>query len=138
VPDAQEGHEEEPRTQQKKKKSARAKRSFVLTDVEEEDLIEWIAEKEFLWNSRMKDFCRTDKKGALWEEQAIVMGKTPEVLQGWWQGIKDQFTKLHKKKSGQAAPVMTERQHWIVAHCQFLERIVRHKGASVRPVSKKK
>jgi hypothetical protein len=120
------------------KKTARPKKSFVRKDAEEEELIEWIGEKEILWNSKLKDFRRTDKKGAMWEERAREMDQTPELLQGWWQGIKDQYTKLHKKKSGQGTPVMTERQQWIVQHCKFLERIVRHKGASVRPVSKKK
>jgi hypothetical protein len=101
--DEEQGHEEGPGTSQagppQKKKTTRAKKSFVLTEAEEEELVEWIAEKEILWNSKLKDIRRTDKKGAMWEDRARAMSKTPELLQGCWQGIKNQNTKLHKKKS---------------------------------------
>jgi arsenate reductase-like glutaredoxin family protein len=119
-----------------RKKTPRPKKSYVLKDEEEEKLLEWIEENEMLWNSKMKDYRRADKKAARWEDMAEQMGKTSKELQGWWQGIKDQFTKLHRKKSGQAARLPTERQQWIQRRCKFLERVVRHKAASVRPVSK--
>ena len=116
-------------------KKARQKKVYRLTEQQEENLIEWIGENPILWNSKLKDFRRTDKKERLWEQKANELNSNIANLKGWWQGIKDQYTKLHRKKSGQAVPNITERQQWIIDHCHFLERIVRHKGASVRPVS---
>jgi hypothetical protein len=125
----------------------RSKKSYILTEEEEEKLLEWIEENEMIWNSQMKDYTRADKKAARWEDMAEQMGRTSQELQGWWQGIKDQFTKMHRKKSGQAARAPTderqqwmravdERQQWIQLRCKFLERVVRHKASAVRPVSK--
>lgn len=98
-------------------------------------MVEWLEENEFLWDIKQTKYRRRDLKDAKWQEMGEKMGVTAEYLKGWWAAIRDQWTRFHHPKSGQGAVVHTERQQWIISSFEFLKRVVRHRGQSVRPVS---
>ncbi|XP_078595928.1 uncharacterized protein LOC144873000 [Branchiostoma floridae x Branchiostoma japonicum] len=116
-------------------KKTRAKKNSFSLDVQTEmALVEWIRENEIIWNRKLISFKRTDLKDALWNDKAKELDKTGIYLRGWWRSIKDIFTRLHKKKSGDAARKLTERETWIFTSCDFLRPLVRHVGQPLRSV----
>jgi len=56
-------------------------------------------------------------------------------LSKWFEGLRDQYTKLHKRKSGDGSPMFTERQQWILDNLKFFNRLVTHRSKPVRSVS---
>lgn len=108
---------------------------FPLDLAIEEDLLEWIQEHRLLWDKKSMDYKKTEAKNALWFAKAALMEKTPEYLKGWWKGIRDTFTRLHKNKSGSAATKLTDRETWLKQHCAFYSGNVTHRGHSVKAVS---
>jgi len=99
-------------------------------------MLEFLQENPVIWNVKMTDYRRTDKKGKMWEDQATRMGKTSAHLQGWFKSLRDTHTRLHKKKSGDGAPELTEREHWILDKFGFLKSVVRHRPEPCKTVSK--
>ena len=63
-----------------------------------------------VWDIKQTDNRRVDKKAELWEDQAKAKGKTVEHLQGWFKSLRDTHTRLDKKKSGDGAPKLAERE----------------------------
>lgn len=117
----------QPSKQKKVKKSA-----YPLDENEEKMMLEFLQEHEMLWDIKQTDYRRTDKKGKLWEDQAKLMGKTVEHLQGWFKSVRDHNTRLHKTHSGDGAPDPTQREKWIMDNFQFLKRVVRHRPEPLR------
>ena len=114
----------------------RAKKTSYALDAEvEKALMEWIKENQILWNSKLILFKRTDMKEALWTEKGQQLQKTAKYLRGWWRSIKDNFTRLDKKKSGDEPKELTEREEWILNTCSFSRPLVRHKSQPLRSVS---
>ncbi|XP_066296187.1 uncharacterized protein [Branchiostoma lanceolatum] len=114
----------------------RAKKTSYSLDAEvEKALVEWIKENDILWNSKLIRYKRIDLKEALWNEKAKELEKTATYLKGWWRSIKDIFTRLHKRKSGDGPKDLTEREEWIFATCTFLGPLVRHVSQPMRSVS---
>ncbi|XP_078691494.1 uncharacterized protein LOC144921927 [Branchiostoma floridae x Branchiostoma belcheri] len=110
-------------------KRKRAKKTSYSLDAEVENgLMGWIKENQVLWNSKLIHYKRTDMKEALWAEKGQQLGKTADYLRGWWRSIKDNFTRLDKKISGDKTKKLTEREEWILKTCSFLWPLVRHKS----------
>ena len=49
------------------------------------------------------------------------MGKTSETLQIWYRSLRMRYGRLLKKKSGQGATELTERDQWVLAQFAFLK-----------------
>ena len=76
----------------------------------------WLRENTFLWLRSTKDYKR---KKAAWEDKAVELHISLEHLQKWWKNLKDWYVKLRKKKSGQANPVLTGRDKWVLNSLSF-------------------
>lgn len=98
-------------------------------------MCDFLRENAILWDIKRTDYRRVDKKAKLWEDQAKIIGKTVEHLQGWFKSLRDTHTRLHKKKSGDGAPELTEREQWVKANFSFLKSVVRHHAEPVNSVS---
>ena len=70
-------------------------------------MLEFIMDNPVLWNVKMTDYRRKDK---IWEEQAQQMDKTADTLKGWFRLLRDTHARHDKKKSGDSAPNLTERE----------------------------
>ena len=81
------------------------------------------------------DYRRTDKKGKLWQDQGKTMGKSVEHLQGWFKSLRDTNTRLDRKKSGDGASELTQRERWVKANFNFLKSVVRHHAEPVKSIS---
>ena len=99
----------------------RVKKTTDLTLEEEEDMAEWIAENESIYNKKMKDYKDKQKKDKLWNDKAEAMGRTSEMLQIWYRSLRTRFGRLLKRKSGQGVPDLTERDEWVMAKFAFLK-----------------
>ena len=81
-----------------KKKKKRAKKSPCnLSIADEELMLEFIRDNPVLWNIKMSDYRRKDKKDKIWEDQAQLMEKTADTLKGWFRSLRDSHTRLDKK-----------------------------------------
>ena len=103
-------------------------------------MLEFLQDNHVLWNMKMTDYRRTDKKGKIWEgkiweDQAQRMDKTSELLRGWFKSLRDNHTRLDKKKSGDGSPELTEREEWIMAKFGFLKTVIRHRPEHCNSVS---
>ena len=116
-------------------KKKRAKKTACALDENEETLMcEFIRENDILWDIKKTDYRRVDKKAKLWEDQAAVLGKSVEHIQGWFKSFRDTHTRLHKRKSGDGAPEITEREAWVLKNFDFLRTVVRHHAEPVNSV----
>ena len=69
-------------------------------------------------------FVRPDEY-QIWEDQAQRLDNTSELLRGWFKSLRDNHTRLDKKKkSGDGAPELTEREEWIMAKFEFLKTVI--------------
>lgn len=62
----------------KKRKRAK-KNSCNISIADEELMLEFILVNPLLWNFKMTDYRRRDKKEKIWEDQAQLMGKTADT-----------------------------------------------------------
>ncbi|KAL5005827.1 hypothetical protein ScPMuIL_016985 [Solemya velum] len=126
---------EESQTSSVDSKQQRAKKANYSLGAEVEvALVEWIQENQILWNSKLIDFKRTDPKEALCREKGQQLGRDAAYPREWWRSIKDNFTRLDKKKSGDETKELTEREEWILSACSFLRPLVRHKSQPLRSI----
>ena len=89
----------------------RAKRKDCSLNLEEQDqMLDFIRDNPMLWNVKMTDYRNKDKKNKIWADQAELMGRTAENLKGWFRSLRDTHTRLDKKKSGDGAANLTERE----------------------------
>lgn len=124
-------------TQPSENKKKRAKKGAYSLDIEhEKSMLEFLQENPLLWDIKLTDFRRTDKKNRLWEEQASRLDKTPDFLKGWFRSLRDTFTRTDKRKSGDGAKELTEREQWIKDNFSFLKVVTRHRPEPVFSVSK--
>lgn len=105
-----------------------------LSNADEELMLEFIRENPVLWNVKMTDYRRKDKKEKIWEDQAQLMEKTADTLKGWFRSLRDTHTRLDKKKSGDGAPYLTEREEWIISKFVFLNTVIRHRPEPLQSV----
>lgn len=106
-----------------------------LSIAEEELMLEFIIDNPVLWNVKMTDYRQKDKKDKIWEDQAQLMEKTSDTLKSWFRSLRDTHTRLDKKKSGDSAPNLTEREEWIMSTFVFLKTVTRHRPAPLQSVS---
>ena len=106
-----------------------------LSIAEEELMLEFIIDNPVLWNVKMTDYRQKDKKDKIWEDQAQLMEKTSDTLKSWFRSLRDTHTRLDKKKSGDSAPNLTEREEWIMSKFVFLKTVTRHRPAPLQSVS---
>ena len=92
------------------KKSRAKKKDFNLNPEDEDKMLDFIRDNPVLWNLKMTDCRRKDKKAKLWVDQAELMGKSVENLKGWFGSLRDTHTRLHKTKSGSGVPQFTKRE----------------------------
>ena len=117
-------------------KRKRGKKSLYTLDTNEEmSMLEFLQENPMLWDIKLTDFRRTDKKNKIWDEQSKRLDKTPEYLKGWFKSLRDIYTRLDKKKSGDGAPDLTEREQWIKDNFSFMKAATRHRPEPVNSVS---
>jgi hypothetical protein len=112
------GDDELAASSQSKSKKARVLSS--LTEKEQEDVALFLERNDFIYNKRRIDHTFASKKNKAWEDLAREMGKEVKALTTFFDSIRTQIGKLRRKKSGQAAVEMTDRQQWIWARFQFL------------------
>ena len=91
-----------------------------LTPEQEEAMVEWLKANEVLYNKKLEAYKDTKKKNFLWQKQAEVMGVNSEELIIWYTSLRTRYTKLRKKKSGDGAPELTERDQWLLDNFSFL------------------
>ena len=101
-------------------------------------MLEFIRDNPVLWNIKMTDYRRKDKKDKIWEDQAQLMEKTADTLKGWFRSLRDSHTRFDKKKSGDGTPDLTEREEWILSKFVFLKTITRHRPEPLQSVKKVK
>ena len=113
------------------------KKQYFFYGAEEEELMcEFLHANPMIWDIKKSDYRRLDKKAKLWEDQANAMGRTMEHLQGWFKSLRDAHTRLHKKKSGDGAPVLTDREQWVKSNFEFHRNVIRHRPEPANSVSK--
>ena len=117
------------------KKSRAKKKDFNLNPEDEDKMLDFIRDNPVLWNLKMTDYRRKDKKAKLWVDQAELMGKSVENLKGWFRSLRDTHTRLHKTKSGSGVPQFTEREEWIIKKFAFLLGVTRHRPEPMKSVS---
>ena len=113
-------------TQSKQKKWQM--KSFFLSDSDTEAIVEFIKQHEELYDKTHKFKDRWRKKG-LWERLAASRNLSVNTLKKWFEAL-TRNGKLTKKKSGQAAEKITERQVWLRDSFKFLQGHIRRKGVS--------
>ena len=125
-------------------KGRKKRETFTLDTDDENDIVEWLQadENQFIWDSKSRKWHKKDLIKGAWEQTAPDIHLAPEQksptpgesLSKWWKNIKDQWCRLHRKKSGQALETMTERDNWVWRNCHFLDKVVKHRAQSVRPI----
>lgn len=108
------------------------RRSYTLTDPQEEALVEWIQAKDGIWRRGSSQY-KTRKH--LWEAKAEEMGVTVKHLEGWWKSQKDWYVRLNNKKSGQAAKQYTDREQWVLRKLAFYSGQVKSQQEESQPLS---
>ncbi|KAJ3589141.1 hypothetical protein NHX12_009989, partial [Muraenolepis orangiensis] len=86
---------------------------------------------------RIQDWAKTDYRNKA-KRQRILETKATELEIGvdhlwtWFKSLRDMFTRLDKKKSGEGQQQLTERETWIKAKFDFFHRAVNHCSKPVR------
>lgn len=102
-------------TKQKKQKVV-----ALLTEEQEESMVEWLENNPILYNRKLKTYKDTNKKDALWREKAEAMGIDVLILKTWYSSLRTRYGRLKKFRSGQEDPELTERDAWILRCFDFL------------------
>ena len=103
------------------KRQKRDKFAAVLSEGEEQTMVEWLEANPILYNKKLKTYKDTAKKEALWREKALEMQKEEALLKTWYTSLRTRYGRLRKFCSGQEPPEMTERDLWIIRSFEFLK-----------------
>ncbi|XP_013869559.1 uncharacterized protein LOC106521510 isoform X2 [Austrofundulus limnaeus] len=115
-------------SQAPKLKKKRAKKTAFSLDAEEEkSMLEFLQEFPMLWDIKRTDYRRKEKKNKLWEDQGERMGKPAYYLRGWFKSLRDNYTRLSKRKREHVAPNPTEREQWVMDNFSFMKAVTRHR-----------
>ncbi|XP_054613227.1 uncharacterized protein LOC129170069 [Dunckerocampus dactyliophorus] len=132
--DSQHPHFERDDEQRQPQKKSRRKPLLLDNDTQEQ-LFEWVREHELLWRKGATDYKYARKKTELWTRKAreLDIEEGAEAVRTWWKSVRVLYTKLLSKKSGQAAPNLTDRELFIQRNCAFLHKEVKpRKGQPLR------
>ncbi|CAB4006183.1 Hypothetical predicted protein, partial [Paramuricea clavata] len=83
----------------KMKKKRAKKNPSNLSIAEEELMLEFIMNNHALWNVKMTDYRRKDKKDKILEEQAQQMYKTADTLKCWFRSLRTPTHALTRKRA---------------------------------------
>ncbi|XP_030850118.1 uncharacterized protein LOC588106 isoform X3 [Strongylocentrotus purpuratus] len=101
----------------KKRKTAR----LVLTDEQEEGLVEWLQSSPELFDKSHRRYKDIDLKSNLWEQKADKLGvESGEVLQVWYKSMRTRFGKLRRITSVGRKREFTWRDQWILKKFAFI------------------
>ncbi|KAJ3605173.1 hypothetical protein NHX12_027223 [Muraenolepis orangiensis] len=98
----------------------------------EDSLVEFFRENEMLWNSQKTDYRNKAKRQRILETKATELEIGVDHLWTWFKSLRDMFTRLDKKKSGEGQQQLTERETWIKAKFGFFHCAVNHRSKPVR------
>ncbi|XP_024859656.1 uncharacterized protein LOC108230484 [Kryptolebias marmoratus] len=112
--DSDNDHESTPKRQRKEKVTA------MLTEEEEQSMVEWLVGNPILYNRKLKNYKRTTRKEALWREKAEEIGKDVLILKTWYTSLRTRYGRLKKLCSKHESPELTERDFWILGCFEFL------------------
>ncbi|KAJ3588551.1 hypothetical protein NHX12_012143, partial [Muraenolepis orangiensis] len=98
----------------------------------EDSPVEFFRENEILWNSQKTDYRNKAKRQRILETKATELEIGVDHLWPWFESLRDMFTRLDKKKSGEGQQQLTERETWIKAKLDIFHRAVDHRSKPVR------
>ncbi|KAJ3610043.1 hypothetical protein NHX12_022137 [Muraenolepis orangiensis] len=96
----------------------------------EDSLVEFFRENEMLWNSQKHR--NKAKRQRILETKATELEIGVDHLWTWFKSLRDMFTRLDRKKSGEGQQQLTERETWIKAKFGFFHRAVNHRSKPVQ------
>ncbi|KAJ3583464.1 hypothetical protein NHX12_017283 [Muraenolepis orangiensis] len=100
----------------------------------EDSLVEFFRENEMLWNSQKTEYRNKARRQRTLETKATELDIGVHHLWTWFKSLRDMFTSLDKKKSGEGQQQLTERETWIKAKFDFFHRAVDHRSKPARSV----
>lgn len=101
----------------------------------EDDLIEWFRENDSLWNTQRSAYRDKARRQRLIATKAEELGISSDHLWTWFKSLRDMFTRLDKKKSGDGQPIHTDREKWILDRFAFFQHAVHHRSKPTKSVS---
>jgi len=60
----------------------------------------------------------------IWKDEAQLLDKLADTLNGCFRSLCDTRTRLDNKKSGDCVPELTEREEWIIPKLVFLKTVL--------------
>ena len=117
-----EDDDEDDEQSQSVKKKLKKKKKFtvVLTDEQEEMIVNWIKDNPMIYDKGKGNYKKKADKRIMWALKAKEVGLTPEQLTTWYESNRTRYGKLINKKSGQATKNLTDRQEWVIKSFDFL------------------
>ncbi|KAF5888694.1 histone-lysine N-methyltransferase PRDM9-like, partial [Clarias magur] len=106
-------------------KKARAP-ALALKPEQEQEVVDWYRENEFLYNFKMADFKNREKRSRVVSEKAQQLGVTADQLTTWVKSMRDRTGKLTKKQlSGSGRLPMTDRGKWILENFGYIQNFMK-------------
>ncbi|XP_047206820.1 uncharacterized protein LOC124858708 isoform X2 [Girardinichthys multiradiatus] len=102
------------------KKPRKEKVVAMLTEEEEESMVEWLKTNPILYNRKLKSYKDTNRKEALWREMAGQMGQDILILKTWYTSLRTRYGRLKKLCAEKQSSGLTERDSWILKCFEFL------------------
>ncbi|MED6292622.1 hypothetical protein CHARACLAT_002232 [Characodon lateralis] len=102
------------------KKPRKEKVVAMLTEEEEESMVEWLKTNPVLYNRKLKNYKDTNRKEALWREMAGQMGQDILILKTWYSSLRTRYGRLKKLCAEKQSSGLTERDSWILTCFEFL------------------
>ncbi|MEQ2206192.1 hypothetical protein XENOCAPTIV_025272 [Xenoophorus captivus] len=102
------------------KKPRKEKVVAMLTEEEEESMVEWLKTNPILYNRKLKNYKDTNRKEALWREMAGQMGQDILILKTWYTSLRTRYGRLKKLCAEKQSSGLTERDSWILKCFEFL------------------
>ncbi|KAG0710533.1 hypothetical protein GWK47_022629 [Chionoecetes opilio] len=127
------GEEEHAAKKKTTKKPKKTRKDCKISDQDvEDDLVEWFSENDSLWNTQRTAYRDKARRQRLLATKAEQLGISSEHLWTWFKSLRDMFTRLDKKKSGDGQPTFTEREKWIREKFKFFQRAIYHRSKPVK------
>ena len=104
--------------------------NIYLTDLDEEAIVDFVRDKEELYNKTNEHFKDKAIKDCMWERYSSTGNLSVKVCKTQFESQGTRYRKLTQSKSGQAPKEMTERQNWIQNKFNLLKTHIRRKGLS--------
>ncbi|XP_063954067.1 uncharacterized protein LOC135153830 [Lytechinus pictus] len=101
-----------------------------ITKAMEQELVEFFADNEFIYDKSKVDFKNSKKKERKYMEMAEKLGVTVADIRLWYKSQRTILGKMKTagKKSGQKAIVLTPRQRWVNNNLGFLTKHIVHRS----------